>query len=365
MRNDKSLKNTSLYQEHLRLGARMGPFSGWNMPIQYSSIIKEHLHARNKAGIFDICHMGELVLKGKTADKDIDYLITCRTDNMPVGKCRYGFLLNNKGRIIDDLIAFRIYKNEFMLVINAGTVDKDKKWIKSHISPETNFEDISEEIAKLDLQGPLSKDVLASYTDVPLDEIKKYHFSAGKVCGVTTLISQTGYTGELGYELYFPKKEAVRLWKEFLKNKDVEPAGLGARNTLRLEMGYSLCGQDIDEEHTPLEAGLEKFIFMEKDFMGKEALIKQKSSGIKNVLIGFITMGRRSPRHNFDVVYNNEVVGKVTSATFSPCLKKAIGLCYIKTDFAKEGNKISLTDGKICIEAVIRNLPFIKTGSCK
>ena len=353
------VKNTPLYQEHIRLGARMAPFAVCNMPIQYSGIIEEHLHTRTKAGLFDICYMGEFVLRGKTAKGDIDYLITHRTDDMAVGKCCYGFLLNDKGKISDDLITFKTGENEFMLVVNAGTIDKDREWIKSHLSAETHFEDISAKTAKLDLQGPLSKDILSAYTNATLDTIKKYHFLTAKVCGVKTLISRTGYTGELGYELYLPKEEAAKLWNKLLQNKDVKPVGLGARDTLRLEMGYSLYGQDIDKEHTPLEANLEKFIYMEKDFIGKIALAKQKSEGVKNILVGFIAKGRRSPRHNFDVVYNNEAAGKVTSGSFSPCLKKAIGLCYVDKDKAKEGNKITLSDGKISIEATIKKPPFV------
>ncbi len=357
-------KRTPLYQEHNRLGARMAPFTGWNMPIQYSGIIEEHLHTRTKAGLFDICHMGEFILKGETAKGDVNYLITSRTDDMAIGRCCYGFLLNDKGKILDDLITFKKASDEFMLVVNAGTVDKDKEWIKSHLSAETHFEDISAKTAKLDLQGPFSKDILSAYTNATLDTIGKYHFLTAKVCGVKTLISRTGYTGELGYELYFPKEEAAKLWDKLLENKDVKPVGLGARDTLRLEMGYSLYGQDIDEEHTPLEANLEKFIYMEKGFIGKAALIKQKSEGIKNILVGFIAEGRRSPRHNFDVVCNNEMIGKVTSGSFSPCLKKAIGLCYVDKGKAKEGNKITLSDGKISIEAVVKKPPFLGSDPC-
>ncbi len=358
------MHNTPLYQEHIKLNARMVEFAGWNMPIQYSGIIEEHLHTRAKAGLFDICHMGEFYIGGKTADIDIEQLITCRIDNISAGRCRYGFMLNDNGGIIDDLIVFKTDTDKFMLVVNAATVEKDKEWIKSHLSAETSFEDLSEETTKLDLQGPLSKQILASYTNAPLDEIKKYHFLTANVCGVTTLISRTGYTGELGYELFFPKNEAVKLWNELLKNEALKPIGLGARDILRLEMGYSLYGQDIDEEHTPLEANLGKFIHMEKDYIGKTALVKQKTSGTKVMLVGFVAEGRRSPRRNFDVVYNNEIAGKVTSASFSPCLKKAIGLCYITSNAAGEGNKIVLTDGKVSIEAVVKKPPFLGSDPC-
>ncbi len=356
-------KNTPLHEEHLQLGAHMAPFADWNMPILYTGIIEEHLHTRQKAGLFDICHMGEFILQGKTAAADIAFMLTCQTDNMEIGRCKYGFLLNDDGKIIDDLIVFKITQDEFMLVVNAGCAEKDKSWIKSHISGRTFFEDISEKTAKLDLQGPLSTQILSPLTNIPLDKIKKYHFLKGDVCGIDALISRTGYTGELGYELYFPQKEAVMLWRQLLKNSNVKPIGLGARDTLRLEMGYSLYGHDIDDLHTPFEAGLEKFVYMDasKDFIGKKALIRQSSEGIKTMLAGFVCEGRRSPRQNFEVLYENKKAGIVTSASFSPCLKKAIGLCYINNGLAKEGSKITLTDGKITVDAVITAPPFVRS----
>ncbi|MBN1405658.1 MAG: glycine cleavage system aminomethyltransferase GcvT [Candidatus Omnitrophica bacterium] len=354
------MKNTPLYQEHVRLGALMAPFAGWNMPIQYSGILEEHLHTRTSAGIFDICHMGEFLLKGDTAAQDVDALTTCKISDMLPGRCHYGFMLNDNGRIIDDLIVFKLKENEFMIVVNAGTIDKDKAWIKLHLSKQTHFEDISDKTAKIDLQGPLSGEILSSLTSADLGAIKKYHFTSAKVAGVETLISRTGYTGELGYELYFPSDKAAVLWNILLGNKNIKPIGLGARDTLRLEMGYSLYGHDIDENHTPLEANLEKFIHTDKNFVGKDALIKQKAAGAKKLLVGFMCEGRRSPRQDFDVLCGEETAGKVTSGSFSPCLKKAIGLCYIDTAKAYLGNKIILNSGNINIEAVITKPPFYK-----
>ncbi|MFH0732967.1 MAG: glycine cleavage system aminomethyltransferase GcvT [Candidatus Omnitrophota bacterium] len=354
------LKNTPLYNEHIRLGARMVDFSGWNMPVQYSGIIEEHLHTRTKAGLFDICHMGEFILKGNTANQDINNLLTCRSHDMDAGRCRYGFMLNNEGKILDDLIIYRTTEDEFMLVVNAACIQKDKEWIQSNLSSATKFTDISDEIAKIDLQGPLSAKVLSAFTEAKLETIKKYHFVTAKVCKIETIISRTGYTGELGYELYLLKENAVNLWRALLKNPDVKPAGLGARDTLRLEMGYSLFGQDIDLDHTPLEANLEKFIYFDKAFIGKDALLKQKSDGVKNILVGFIAEGRQSPRHNFNVICSNKTIGKVTSASFSPCLKKAIGLCYMEKEFAVEGGAITLSDNKVTINATITMPPFYK-----
>lgn len=356
------LENTPLYQEHTRLNAQMAPFANWNMPVQYSSIIEEHFHTRSKAGLFDICHMGEFLLMGETAEKDVDRLITCRIDDMNIGRCRYGFLLNEQGKIIDDLIAFKTSDKEIMLVVNAATTKQDKEWISAHLSKTTRFEDISGKTAKLDIQGPLSKEILSRYTDVPLDEIKKYHFKTGKLCDLFALISRTGYTGELGYELYFPAQKASDIWNKLLEHQDLKSIGLGARDILRLEMGFSLYGNDIDEGHTPLEASLEKFIHFEKDFIGKSALIEQRCRGFGQKLVGFVCNSRRSPRHNFSVLYNGKTVGKVTSASFSPWLKKSIGLCYIKIDYAFEGNRITLTDNAVSIEAIITKPPFIGMG---
>ncbi|MGD2279046.1 MAG: glycine cleavage system aminomethyltransferase GcvT [Candidatus Omnitrophota bacterium] len=356
--NDNSLKNTPLYKKHLGLGARMVPFSGWNMPVQYTGIIEEHLHTRAKAGLFDICHMGEFLLKGPTAEKDLNNLVTCHVGDMAAGKCRYGFMLNERGGIIDDLIVFKTSPEEFMLVVNAGTTSKDKQWIEANICPRTEFYDESGKIAKIDLQGPLSGDVMARLADrQTIEGIKRYYFTHAEISGARILVSRTGYTGELGYELFLPVEYTERIWEEILKFDEVKPVGLGARDTLRLEMGYSLYGSDIDEEHTPLEANLQKFIYWEKDFTGKEALVEQKKSGVKQVLTGFVCDGRRSARKGFEVIAGQKKIGKVTSAAFSPCMKKAIGLGYMEKDFINEGAEIALTDGKVEVDAFIKHIP--------
>ena len=356
--DENNLKNTPLCKKHLELGARMVPFSGWNMPVQYTGIIEEHIHTRTKAGLFDICHMGEFLLKGPTAEKDLNSLVTCRVDDIVVGKCRYGFMLNEKGGIIDDLIVFKISPEEFMLVVNAGTVAKDKEWTEENICPRTEFYDESEKTAKIDLQGPLSKDIMVRLADpATIEDIKRYYFTHAEINGISVLVSRTGYTGELGYELFLPVEYAERIWEAILKFDEVKPVGLGARDTLRLEMGYSLYGSDIDEEHTPLEANLEKFIYWEKDFIGKDALARQKESGVKQVLTGFICDGRRSARKGFEVVAGQKKVGKVTSAAFSPCMKKGIGLGYMEKDFAIEGAEIALIDGKVEVDAFIKHIP--------
>jgi len=360
-KNDSCLKKTPLYDRHLAAGARIVPFAGWSMPLQYTGIIAEHLHARTKAGLFDICHMGEIFLRGPGAAEEINSLITCRVDDMPSGRCRYGFLLNETGGIIDDLIVFRISPEEFMLVVNGACREKDLAWIEAHVSGRVTVADESDKTAKLDIQGPSSGAVLATLLPhETLEDIKRYRFINTQIDGIRVLLSRTGYTGELGYELFFPAEDAIQLWDALIKIDGVKPIGLGARDTLRLEMGYSLYGNDIDEKHTPPEANLAKFVFMEKDFIGKEAILKQSREGTPRVLTAFVCEARRSARRHFAVLAKGKTVGEVTSGAFSPCLEKGIGLCYIDKDLSGEGTAVTLTDGKTEIEAVIHGIPVYR-----
>lgn len=362
---DNNLKNTPLYGKHLEAGAKMVPFAGWNMPVQYTGIIEEHLHTRTKAGLFDICHMGEFILKGPAAGKDLDRLITCRMDDMPAGRCRYGFLLNENGGIIDDLIVFKVAPDEFMLVVNSGTIEKDKEWVAGRISGGTVFSDETAATAKLDIQGPMAGEVMVPVVgEKVVEDLKRYFFTNVEIDGVKVLFSRTGYTGELGYELFFPAAAAAKFWDMLVGFEDVKPVGLGARDILRMEMGYALYGNDIDEEHTPIEAGLAKFVHMEKDFIGRKALIRQSAERPRRALIGFICEGRRSARSHFSVMIGGEKAGEVTSGAFSPCLKKGIGLCYIKREFASGGQEVVLSDGKAEIKAVLKKIPvYERTGS--
>ncbi|MGB2600720.1 MAG: glycine cleavage system aminomethyltransferase GcvT [Candidatus Omnitrophota bacterium] len=358
--NKSDLKRTPLYYKHVEEGARMVPFSGWEMPVQYAGIIEEHMHTRSRAGLFDICHMGEFFLKGPSSAKDLNRLVTCHVDDMPEGKCHYGFMLNENGGIIDDLIVYKISQEEFMLVVNAGTVDKDRAWIEANISSDTFFIDDSSNIAKVDIQGPITGKIMASLCgDDVIESLKRFWFKKVEVNGARILLSRTGYTGELGYELFFPVSSAERIWDTLLACEGVKPAGLGARDTLRLEMGYSLYGSDIDEEHTPLEADHAKFVCMEKDFIGKEALVRQEKEGVSRILTGFICEGRRSARGHFGVFADGKEVGEVTSGAFSPSLKQAIGMCYMEKGSVADDKEIVLSDGKIEIGGRVKSVPFI------
>lgn len=339
----------------------MVPFSGWEMPVQYTGIIDEHTHTREKAGLFDICHMGEFFMEGPDVSGALETLLTCRVDDMPDGKCRYGFMLNENGGIIDDLIVFRISRTEFMLVVNAGTVDKDRKWIESRLSKDVLFRDDTDKTAKLDIQGPLAPAVMARIAGKEaIGGIKRFSFARVEIDGIEVLLSRTGYTGEDGYEIFFPSAYACRLWDLLMAEGEVKPVGLGARDTLRLEMGYSLYGIDIDEEHTPIESNLSRFVDMGKDFTGKAALMEQSQKAPERVLKAFVSEGRRVARGGFKVYAGGKESGRVTSGTFSPCLKKAVGLCYIDIGFSAPGTEIKLSDSKAEIEAKVKDVPLLE-----
>lgn len=338
----------------------MVPFSGWEMPLQYKGIIEEHVYTREKVSIFDICHMGEFIIKGETAFDDIDSIVTCRLDDLQSGKARYGFILDDNGCIIDDMIIFRMDETEFMIVVNAGTVAKDSQWIRDHISSTTEFTDISGLTAKIDIQGPRSPEVLSSV--IGHDEIrglKRFNFRSFRKDDTDILVSATGYTGERGYELFISSDRAGWLWNMLLAGNDVKAAGLGARDSLRLEMGYSLYGHDIDQDHTPVEAGLMRFVYTEKEFIGKSRISDQLAKGPEVALNGFICEGRRSPREGFEVKADGYGTGRVTSGVFSPCLKKGVGLCYIEKGPMSDGDIIYLSSGGISIPARIKTPPFV------
>lgn len=367
--SDHNLKKTPLYDKHVEAGARMVAFSGWEMPVQYTGIIEEHLATRFKAGLFDICHMGEFFIKGPSVEKDLGRLVTCGLEGMNRGRCHYGFLLKEDGGIIDDLVVFKISREEYMLVVNAGTREKDAEWIREHLSSENEFSDGSSGTAKIDLQGPLSPGIISSLFGRPeLGNLKRFSFTHvdwdGTKCpkGTKIMVSATGYTGEKGYEIFLPGQGVEKLWDALLTFDDVKPAGLGARNTLRLEMGYSLYGHDIDEGHTPLEANLGRFVDMRKAFIGKERLLQQEKEGFDRVLTGFVCEGRRSAREHYSIMAGDKKAGEVTSGAFSPCLKKGIGLCYIDKKLAVEGQEIAITDGKVEIKAQIKKPPFVQKG---
>ncbi|MBU0503255.1 MAG: glycine cleavage system aminomethyltransferase GcvT [Candidatus Omnitrophota bacterium] len=358
------LKLTPLFQEHKDLAAQMAPFGGWLMPIQYSGILNEHIWTRKRVSVFDICHMGEFLLKADPVKSGLDRILTNNLKDMPCGKCRYTSMLNEKGGIIDDLIIYRIKPDEWMLVVNAATTNGDEANLRKYLSNEARLENVSSKVGKLDLQGPLSRETLGDIIGSGINRLKYYTFDYFDILGEKNIVSRTGYTGELGYEIYLSNPKIKELWALLLKDGSVKPAGLGARDTLRLEMGYSLYGQDIDLNITPLEAGMERYLDFNKDFIGKDALLKQKKSGLVRNLISFVTVSRRSARHNYKIWSRDQEIGFVTSGSFAPSLGVSIGMGYVKNG-VKIRDKIILKDNNVEIEATIADKPFYKNSSLK
>lgn len=334
------------------------------MPIQYSGIIDEHRWTRSNAGLFDICHMGEFVIDADLSESSLNRIFTFELSSQPLGSCRYGFILNENGGIVDDLIVYRIKKDRWMVVVNAATTDTDEAHFKRYLSGKFKFRNVSAELGKLDLQGPRSIEALVKIAGPKIKDLRYYTFSYFDVLGENIIISRTGYTGELGFELYMPNKKIVQLWQALLAGPTVKPAGLGARDTLRLEMGYSLYGQDISSDITPLEAGLGRYVDIRKDFVGKEALAAPKKAGVKKYPVCFIADSRRSPRHNYKIVCGGQTIGAVTSGSFSPSLEKGIGMGYTHHGLAA-GERITLEEGPLSIPAVVSEKPFYKNGTAK
>lgn len=359
------LNKTPLIDEHIRLNALMAPFGGWNMPIQYEGILAEHRWCREKAALFDICHMGEFLYRGDIEAGGLEQVFTFSVKSIPVGRSRYGFLLNENGGIIDDLIVFRLDTEEALIVVNAATIANDFAVIRARLGSEANFTDISAATGKLDLQGPLSRQILVEKFGPELGQIPYFKFIKTKLLGVEAIVSRTGYTGELGYELFLPAEKTEEFWSLLLADERVKPAGLGARDVLRLEVGYSLYGSDIDETTTPLEAGLAAFVNFDKEFVGREALLKQQRDGIGRLKVAFRGNSRRAPRHHYEICFEGETVGSVTSGVYSPMAGCGIGLGYVDPRVASVGSPLVVRHENISMEATVCELPFYNGGSLR
>ncbi len=358
------MQETPLAESHRQLNARMVPFAGWNMPVQYSEgILAEHAHTRNAVSLFDICHMGEFRVKGNNTEAAMDKIFARPVAGQPVGVCRYNFLLNDNGGVMDDLIVYRLAEDEFYIVVNAGTREGDAERIKALLPDGISFTDESDATAKLDLQGPGSADVLAA---AGLDKTalpRYFRWIKTTINGISCLLSRTGYTGELGFELYFDAAKAVDMWDYLLSFEQVKPAGLGARDTLRLEMGYALYGHELNTETTPVEAGYGPMLKLDqlpdRVFPGSDAL-RNNEPGKK--LVGIKLDGRRAAREGTAVLNQaEEVIGKVSSGAFSPSLGCAIAMAYVPTDFSDE--KVLLDAGRKHLEGEITSLPFYTEGT--
>lgn len=355
---------TPLNSRHRDLKALMAPFGGWDMPIQYEGIIAEHAWCRQKAALFDICHMGEFIFQGDFEAGGLENVFTFSVKTIPVGRSRYGFLLNEQGGIIDDLIVFRLSEDKVMVVVNAATADNDYAVISQRLKGGA-FTNITDQTGKLDIQGPLAREVMVAAFGEQVAAIPYFKFITMDILGVEAIVSRTGYTGELGYEIFIPAEKVCQLWDLLLKDDRVKPAGLGARDVLRLEVGYSLYGSDIDEVTTPLEAGLGAFVNFDKNFVGKEALLRQKQGGVAKQKIAFRVSSRRSPRHHYEILSDGRPVGSVTSGVFSPMLGCGIGIGFAAAGEYPLGMPLTICHERVSMEAVVCELPFYDNGSLR
>jgi len=363
------LKKTPLNTAHRSMGGRMVAFGGWNMPVQYpAGTVEEHLRTRTHAGLFDVSHMGEIDVRGSDAIAFINHLTSNDVSKLIDGQAQYSALTTPEGAVIDDLLVYRFAHNRFTLVVNAGTTEKDWEWITSHRRGESvELRNVSANYCQIALQGPDALGILQQLTDLPLAEIKYYHFSEGQVDGLAAIVSRTGYTGEDGFEVYAAADKAGQLWDKVLdagnsgSPEGVLPCGLAARNTLRLEAGMALYGHEIDETTTLLEANLGWICKLSKgDFIGREALRRQKEEGVKRKLVGFEMTERGIARDGQEVVINGTRAGRVTSGSPAPYLKKNIGLAYVPVEFANEGQPIQIDVRGRLVDAQTVKTPFYK-----
>jgi aminomethyltransferase len=362
----KEMKKTPLHSEHLALGAKMAPFAGWEMPIQYEASIAEHNHAREAVSLFDACHMGEFFVSGDALDSGLERIVTVPLSRLAVKRCRYGFMLNDNGGIIDDLIVYRFGPEEWMIVVNAGHIEDEAEHFRKHLSDNAVFENRSDNHGKIDIQGPMSGKVLAEFIDdSSILDLPYFGFEYFDLNRIRVLISRTGYTGELGFEIYIPAEMVIELWEKLLDLASVKPAGLGARDMLRMEMGYPLCGQDLDESTTPLEAGFGRFLDLEKDFIGKGRLVSQQKEGVERRLVGLLTDSRRSPRPGDKILHSNREIGNVTSGGFSPSMGKGIGMGYVASRYIKEKGSLVVRGARTQLDVHMVRFPFYKEGSIK
>ena len=359
------MKKTILYNKHVALGAKMVPFAGYEMPVQYTGVKEEHLIVRNNAGMFDVSHMGEFYIKGDKAVELLQKVTTNDVSKLTPGKIQYSCLPNGKGGIVDDLLIYCISEKEYLLVVNASNIEKDWNWIKSHNTMGAEMVNESDAISLFAVQGPETTEALQGLTDVNLSDMPYYTFKIGKFAGIdNVLISATGYTGSGGFEIYMQNKDAAKVWDAIMKagaKFDLKPIGLAARDTLRLEMGFCLYGNDIDDTTSPIESGLGWITKFTKDFIDKDVLLAQKENGTPRRLVGFTMIDRGIPRKDYRILDSDgNEIGVVTSGTQSPSLDKAIGLGYVKSELKAPGTEIFIEVRNKSLKAEISKIPFYK-----
>ncbi len=359
------MKNTALSAVHEALGAKMVPFAGYNMPVQYEGVNIEHETVRNAVGVFDVSHMGEFLLTGPDALDLIQRVTSNDASTLVIGRAQYSCLPNGKGGIVDDLIVYMIKEEQYLLVVNASNIEKDWNWISSHNTKNVEMKNLSDDYSLLAIQGPKAMEAMQSLTSVDLSAIKYYHFEVGPFAGIEhVIISATGYTGSGGFEIYCKNSEVKQVWDKVFEAGaafGIKPIGLAARDTLRLEMGFCLYGNDIDDTTSPLEAGLGWITKFTKDFVDADKLKAEKEAGVKRKLVGFEMIDRGIPRHDYKVIdANGNEIGKVTSGTQGPSVKKAIGLAYVTVDHAAVDSEIFIEIRDKGVKAKVVKFPFYK-----
>jgi len=359
------MKNTALTHKHIALGAKMVPFAGYNMPVQYEGVNIEHETVRNGVGVFDVSHMGEFLLTGPKALDLIQRVTTNDASTLTIGRAQYSCLPNGKGGIVDDLIIYRIKEEQYLLVVNASNIEKDWNWISSHNTDGVEMKNLSDDYSLLAIQGPKAIEAMQSLTTVDLSAIKYYHFEFGPFAGVDyVIISATGYTGSGGFEIYVKNDQAEKLWDAVFEAGaawGIKPIGLAARDTLRLEMGFCLYGNDIDDTTSPIEAGLGWITKFTKDFVDADVLKAQKEQGVSRKLVAFEMIERGIPRHDYRILdADGNEIGKVTSGTMSPSMKIGIGLGYVQTSFSTLDTEIYIEIREKGVKAKVTKLPFYK-----
>lgn len=359
------MKNTALSHIHESLGAKMVPFAGYNMPVQYEGVNIEHETVRNNLGVFDVSHMGEFLISGKNALPLIQKVCSNDVSKLIDGKAQYSYFPNETGGIVDDLIVYRFNEEKYLLVVNASNIDKDWNWINKHNTMGAELRNLSDDYSLLAIQGPKAVEAMQSLTSVDLKSIPFYNFKVADFAGIEhAIISATGYTGSGGFEIYCKNSEVEQVWNKVMNagaNFGIKPVGLAARDTLRLEMGYCLYGNDITDETSPLEAGLGWVTKFTKDFINSEALKEQKQAGVKQKLVAFEINQRGIPRQGYDIIDKQGTkIGYVTSGTMSPSLNKGIGLGYVPTNYSEPGSEIAIQIRKNAVSATVVKLPFYK-----
>ena len=360
-----SMKNTALTNVHIALGAKMVPFAGFNMPVQYTGINDEHETVRKGVGIFDVSHMGEFILKGEKALDLIQKISSNDVTKLYDGKVQYAYIPNEEGGIVDDFLTYKIDDKTYLLVVNASNIDKDWNWISKYNTYDVEMVNISDKTALFAVQGPNAANALQSLTAIELASMEYYSFEKGVFAGIdNVLVSATGYTGAGGFEIYVDNEHAEKVWDAIMQAGapfGIKPIGLAARDTLRLEMGFCLYGNDIDDTTSPLAAGLGWVTKFTNDFVNSQNLKEEKENGVSQKLIGFEMIDRGIPRHDYPIQdEQGNVIGRVTSGTQSPTLKKSIGLGYVNKSFAKEGTEIYIAIRNQQVKAVVRKPPFVK-----